>query len=79
MKKNLDKFYQDPEWVIVEGILLDCLQELSFVPTDDTPPADFKAQMLANKKLLLGVKNFLSQAKVLTKEIEPKKSNNPFE
>ncbi len=75
---NLDKFYTDPDWKTVEEILMDCLKELSYEPDENTNPADFKAQTLSNKKLKTAVKQFLSQAKVLT-TVDLKESKNPFE
>jgi hypothetical protein len=74
-KVNLSKFFADPDWVLVEEILRDCLLELGQPPADSVAPSDFKAQTLAKRKLCEGVEKFLLQAKVFTKQ---EKSSNPF-
>jgi hypothetical protein len=74
-KQNLEKFFLDPDWVKVEELLLDCLQEISFTPDSSTSPTDFKAQVLANKKL----KEFLVQSKLVSSKSIEERSVNPFE
>ena len=74
---NLAKFYQDSEWHLVENVIKDCFKELAKEPDESLAPADFKAQILANKKMLEGIQEFLGQAKLLTHV--NLKSNNPFE
>lgn len=73
---NLSKFYGDPDWVLVENIFLDMLKSLSYAPDSSTNPTDFKAQVLANKKLRDAVLNFLAQAKVINQEVT---KINPWE
>lgn len=77
MKTNLAKFYQDPDWVMVEEILKDCYSTLKYTPDEDTQPADFKAQMLANAKLKSAVDRFLAQAKIVS--TEESSNSNPWE
>lgn len=74
-KVNLSKFFADPDWIIVEEILLDCLKELGEPPADSVAPSDYKAQTLAKRKLKEGVEKFLTEAKVLTGQAKEK---NPF-
>ena len=76
MKMNLAKFYNDPDWVIVEDILKECYSSLKYSPDESLAPADFKAQVLANKKLKDAVDKFLSQAQVLSNS---NTSDNPWE
>lgn len=76
MKENLSKFYGDPDWLLVEEILKDCLAKVSYHPDTQTAPTDFKAQTLANKRLYDAVMEFLSQAKVVGAAAPNK---NPFQ
>lgn len=77
MLNNLPKFYTDPDWHIVEDILVECFKDIYKEPEESLAPADFKAQVLANKKLQDSVSNFLESAK-LTSRLK-NKSKNPFE
>lgn len=65
MKTNLAKFFQDPDWILVEEILKDCLKTVSYHPDASTAPTDFKSQTLANKRLHNAVMEFLANAKVI--------------
>jgi hypothetical protein len=76
MQSNLAKFYSDPDWVIVEEILKDCLKQVSYTPESTTAPTDFKAQTLANKRLHDAVIDFLSQAKVVSQQNDNHNSFN---
>jgi len=66
----LAKFYTDPDFKLVEQILLDCLKQVSYTPESTTAPTDFKAQTLANKRLHDAVLEFLAQAKVLSQQTD---------
>jgi hypothetical protein len=69
------KFYEDGDWNLVEEVLLDCLSQVAYHPESSTAPTDFKAQVLANKRLKTAVDTFLAQAKVIkSQEVE----KNPF-
>jgi hypothetical protein len=68
MHEALAKFYNDPDWVLVEQILIDCLKQVSYTPESTTAPTDFKAQTLANKRLYDAVTEFLAQAKIVSKQ-----------
>lgn len=70
MKQNLAKFFQDPDWVLVEEILRDCLKTVSYHPESTTAPTDFKAQVLANKRLYNAVLEFLGNAKVINSDYQ---------
>lgn len=76
MTTNLAKFYEDPDFIVVEQILKECLEKVSYHPESTTAPTDFKAQTLANKRLHDAVMEFLSQAKVVGAS---KPNSNPFE
>jgi hypothetical protein len=76
MKENLSKFYGDPDWVLVEEILKECLAKVSYTPESTTAPTDFKAQTLANKRLYDAVMEFLTGAKVVG---AASPNRNPFE
>lgn len=69
-QQNLAKFYQDPDWILVEEILKDCLKTIAYQPDSTTAPTDFKAQVLANKRLYGAVMEFLANTKVITGEFE---------
>jgi hypothetical protein len=70
MQSNLAKFYSDPDWVVVEEILRDCVKQVKYTPESTTAPTDFKAQTLANKRLHDAVIEFLAQAKVLSQQTD---------
>ncbi len=68
MKTNLAKFYEDPDWILVEEILKECIKQVAYTPETSTAPTDFKAQTLANKRLYNAVIEFLGQAKIISKQ-----------
>lgn len=70
MKTLLSKFHDDPDWILVEEILKDCLKTVSYHPDSTTAPTDFKSQVLANKRLHNAVLEFLGNAKVINSDYQ---------
>jgi len=70
-----NKFLADPEWHLVGEVIQEAIDAVKYEPGEDTEPADFKAQILANAKIKTALEAFLVQAQVLTQsEVE----KNPF-
>ncbi len=58
--QNLSKFFNDPDWAIVEGMLADYInEELNDDIPDTLAPADYKAQILANRRVRKALEKFL--------------------
>jgi hypothetical protein len=69
--KKLAKFYTDPDWIIIENLLLDYIkEELEVLPSDSTPPSDYKAQVLARRRTRNALLKFLSEVKIVNQPIE---------
>jgi len=70
-----NKFLSDPEWHLVGDVIQEALESVAYQPTEDTEPSDFKAQVLANKKIKKALETFLVQAQVISQSETEK---NPF-
>jgi hypothetical protein len=70
-KKINDKFFQDPDWAIVEQIILDYIEPLKDITTVDiTEHADtVKAQVAGRKIAYEQLHKFLREARLLNKTI----------
>jgi hypothetical protein len=73
---NLSKFYADGDWIIVENIIKNCFKKFAYELDESLSPEDFKAQTLANKKLIEAINEFLLESKIYTAPVAYK---NPFE
>jgi len=70
-----NKFLADPEWNLVGEVIQEALESVAYLPEATTSPTDFKAQVLANKRIKKAIETFLVQAQVL-QQTETEK--NPF-
>lgn len=75
--KKIQKFITDPDWVLIERIIQNSYSLLKLEPDEKTKAYDFKAQVLANQKLLSCVEKFLAEAQVCGTLSTDKK--NPFQ
>lgn len=70
-RKDLSKFYTDPDWKYVEDQLLMFIDEqLGELPPDTTSPTDFKAQVIARKRLKTALMKFLNEVKIINRPLE---------
>lgn len=74
-----DRFFNDPEWHLVEEMILSYMAPLlDMTSIEKTQPAeDVKAQMIAREMSYDSMFDFLSQARILTGE-KPKVIKSKF-
>ena len=78
-QEKLARFYNDPEWYLVEEEILSFIEPLVDVFGIDieSSPEDVKAQVMSRRVAYTQMKDFLHNAKLL-KEKEPKPKENPY-
>lgn len=70
-KIDLSKFYSDPDWKFVEDQLMLFIDEqLSDLPADSIAPSDYKAQVIARKRLKTALLKFLYEVKIINRPVE---------
>lgn len=70
-KIDLSKFYSDPDWKFVEDQLMMFIDEqLSDLPADSIAPSDYKAQVIARKRLKIALLKFLYEVKIINRPVE---------
>lgn len=78
LKQKLRKFFQDPDWVLVERMILDYIDPLSNVQSIDSKQSndviatEVRGRQIATEKLKL----FLNECQILGRKITNPKENN---
>lgn len=73
---TIQKFVKDPDWKIMEKIIINALDSVSYEIPDSTAPTEFKARMLANKKIKDTIEKILNDFDLV--HIETTKEQLPW-
>lgn len=78
-QQKLSRFYNDPEWYLVEEEILSFIEPLVDIFSVDveSSPEDVKAQVMSRRVAYTQLTDFLRASKLL-KEKEQKSQENPY-